>query len=145
MTKAKANAFVLVQFAAIGALLLTGPWLAQPAALLALQLGGLALAAWAILTMGIGNFGASPLPLAEARLVQRGPYAYIRHPMYTGLLLFTLALVLAAPSLLRIAFWLVLLIDLVLKLHYEEALLAAKFSGYPKYQQATKKLIPFIY
>lgn len=141
----KANAFVLIQFAAIGALLLTGPWLAQPAALLALQLGGLALAAWAILSMGIGNFGASPVPLAEASLVQRGPYAYIRHPMYTGLLLFTLALVLAAPSPLRIAFWLVLLADLVLKLHYEEGLLAAKFPGYASYQRSTKKLIPFMF
>lgn len=137
--------FVLVQFTAIGALLLTGPWLVQPAALLALQLGGLALAAWAIFSMGIGNFGASPVPLAEARLVQRGPYVYIRHPMYTGLLLFTLALVLAAPSPLRIAFWLVLVADLMLKLHYEEGLLADKFPGYAKYQRSTKKLIPFLY
>lgn len=141
----KASLFVLVQFAAIGAILLTGPWLPQPPALLALLAAGIALGAWAILSMGIGNFGASPLPLAGALLVQRGPYAYIRHPMYTGLLLATLALVLAAPSPLRIAFWLVLLIDLLLKLHYEEALLAAKFPSYAKYQQATKKLIPFLF
>ncbi|MCL4257203.1 MAG: hypothetical protein KJZ53_01590 [Anaerolineales bacterium] len=141
----KATLFVLVQFAAIGALLLTGPWLPQPPALLALMAAGLGLGAWAILSMGIGNFGASPVPLAEARLVQRGPYAYIRHPMYTGLLLATLALVLAAPSPLRIAIWLVLLIDLVLKLHYEESLLVAKFPGYAKYQVSTKKLIPFLY
>lgn len=141
----KANLFVLVQFAAIGAILLTGPWLAQPWALLALQLAGLALAAWAILSMGIGNFGASPLPLAQGRMVQHGPYAIIRHPMYTSLLLFTLPLVLSAPSPLRIFFWLALLVDLVLKLQYEEGLLRNKFVEYPVYMQRTRRLLPFIY
>lgn len=141
----KANLFVLVQFAAIGGLLLTGPWLPQPPALLALLAVGVALGAWAMLSMGFGNFGASPVPLAEARFVARGPYGYIRHPMYTGLLLATLALVLAAPSPLRIAIWLVLLTDLLLKLHYEEGLLEAKFPQYGEYQRRTKKLVPFIY
>lgn len=141
----KATLFVLVQFAAIGGLLLTGPWLPQPPALLALLAAGVALGAWAMLSMGFGNFGASPVPLAEARFVARGPYAYIRHPMYTGLLLATLALVLAASSPLRIVIWLVLLADLVLKLHYEEGLLAAKFPQYAEYQKRTKKLVPFIY
>lgn len=141
----KANLFVLVQFAAIGTLLLTGPWLPQPPALLALLAAGLGLGAWAILSMGFGNFGASPVPLAAGRFVQRGPYTHIRHPMYTGLLLATLALVLAAPSPLRIVIWLVLLADLVLKLHYEESMLVAKFPGYAQYQKQTKKLFPFLY
>ncbi|HRN51333.1 MAG TPA: methyltransferase [Anaerolineales bacterium] len=141
----KANLFVFIQFAAIGGLLLTGTWLPQPPALLALLAAGVALGAWAMLSMGFGNFGVSPLPLAEARFVARGPYAYIRHPMYTGLLLATLALVLAAPSPLRVMIWLVLLADLVLKLHYEEGLLAAKFPQYTEYQKRTKKLVPFIY
>jgi len=65
--------------------------------------------------------------------------------MYTGLLLAALALVLAASSPLRIVIWLVLLADLVLKLHYEEGLLAAKFPQYAEYQKRTKKLVPFIY
>lgn len=137
--------FVLVQFAALGGILLTGPLLAQAPWLLAAELGGLALGAWAILSMGIGRVSALPTPRADARLVARGPYAYIRHPMYTGLLLFGLALVLAAPNPLRIAFWLVLLVDLVLKLRYEERLLAAKFLEYAGYRERTKKLIPFIY
>ncbi|MCW5873801.1 MAG: hypothetical protein KIS88_04070 [Anaerolineales bacterium] len=141
----KANLFVFVQFAAIGGLLLTGPWLPQPPALLALLAAGGALVVWAMLSMGFGNFGASPVPLAEARFVARGPYAIIRHPMYTGLLLATLALVLAAPSPPRITMWLVLLVDLVLKLHYEESLLGAKFPQYAEYQQRTKKLVPFIF
>lgn len=141
----KANLFVLVQFAAIGGLLLTGPWLPQSPALLALLAAGVVMGAWAMLSMGFGNFGASPVPLAEARFVARGPYASIRHPMYTGLLLATLALVLAAPSALRMIIWLVLLADLLLKLHYEEGLLAAKFPQYAEYQQRTKKLVPFIY
>lgn len=145
MSISKANFFVLVQFAAIGGLLLTGPWLPQPPAQLVLVAAGGVLVVWAMISMGFGNFGASPVPLAEARFVARGPYAAIRHPMYTGLLLFGLGLLAGAPSALRVAFWLLLLVDLLVKLHYEEGLLAAKFPQYAEYQQQTKKLVPFIY
>ena len=137
--------FVLVQFAALIGILATGPLLPARPVLLAVELAGLVLVAWAMLTMGLGKFGALPEPRADARLVTHGPYAAIRHPMYTGLLLFSLPLVLAAPSPLRTGLWLVLLIDLVLKLHYEERLLAAKFPEYAAYRERTKKLVPFVY
>lgn len=137
--------FVLVQFAALGGILLTGPLLPENPVLLAVELAGLALVAWAMLTMGLGKFGALPEPRVGTPLVTRGPYAAIRHPMYTGLLLFSLPLVLAAPSPLRIGFWLMLLVDLLLKLHYEERLLAAKFPEYAAYRKRTWKLVPGVY
>lgn len=137
--------FVLIQFAALGGILLTGPLLAPAPWLLALELGGLALGAWAILSMGIGRVSILPNPRADGRLVTGGPYAAIRHPMYTALLLFSLALVAAAPSGLRIGLWLVLLADLAFKLEYEERLLQAKFPEYGNYAKRTHKLIPFVY
>jgi protein-S-isoprenylcysteine O-methyltransferase Ste14 len=59
--------------------------------------------------------------------------------------LFTLPLVIAAPSPLRIGLWVLLLANLTLKLHYEEGLLRSKFPDYTAYQERTRKLIPFIY
>lgn len=142
---AKPILFVFVQFAALGAILLTGPVLAADPALLALELAGLALGVWAVLTMGILRVSIMPTPQAQAQLVTGGPYRFIRHPMYSALLLFTLPLVAAAPSPLRIGLWLLLLVNLVLKLHYEEGLLLSKFKDYAAYQHRTHKLIPFIY
>lgn len=137
--------FVVIQFAALGGILATGPLVAPAPWLLALQAGGLALGAWAILTVGVGRVSILPNPRASARLVTGGPYAAIRHPMYTGLLLFTLALVLAAPSGLRAGLWLLLLADLLFKLEYEERLLKAKFPEYGEYAAHTRKLLPYVY
>lgn len=137
--------FVLVQFFVLGAILLTGPLVAPAPWLLALEAGGLALGAWAILSVGAGRVSILPTPRADARLVTGGPYAAIRHPMYSALLLATLPLVIAAPSALRITLWAILLVDLLFKLHYEERLLKAKFPDYGDYVKRTRKLIPLVY
>jgi protein-S-isoprenylcysteine O-methyltransferase Ste14 len=141
----KALLYVLVQFAALGGILVTGRLVAPAPWLLALEAAGLALGAWAILAMGVGRVSIVPTPRADARLVTSGPYAAIRHPMYTALLLFTLAQVLAAPSGLRAGLWLTLLADLLFKLEYEERLLKAKFPEYARYAERTRRLLPFVY
>ena len=41
--------------------------------------------------------------------------------------------------------WLVLLADLLLKLNYEEGLLAVRLTGYREYQRQSYRLIPFVY
>ena len=65
--------------------------------------------------------------------------------MYSALLLGTLALVLDAPSPLRWSLWIVLLIDLLIKLHYEERMLQGHFGGYGAYMAGSKRLIPYLY
>ncbi|HEY4666951.1 MAG TPA: isoprenylcysteine carboxylmethyltransferase family protein, partial [Anaerolineales bacterium] len=117
---------------------------ANPALLLLEGAAGM-LGLWAIGTMGIGNFNVTPDVKPRARLVTSGPYRLIRHPMYTALLAGALALVLDAFSPLRLAIWLVLLIDLVVKLNYEERLLSLNLEGYSAHTQRTKRLIPFLY
>jgi protein-S-isoprenylcysteine O-methyltransferase Ste14 len=143
--KLKSYALVLVQFACLGVLALTGPILARNPLLLALEVAALVLACWALLTMRPTNMNVTPDVRPDSVMVSYGPYGFIRHPMYASILLGALALVLDAPSLLRWVIWGVLLVDLVVKLNYEEALLAAHHPAYAALQQKTWRLAPFIY
>ena len=138
-------AFVLIQFICLGLIAITGPLIANSPVLLGAELLGIFLGLWAVLVMRIGNFNVTPTVMAGAKLVEGGPYRFIRHPMYAALLLVTLPLVLDSFSLLRLSIWLVLLVDLVLKLRHEEQLLASEVEGYPGYVSRTKKLLPLIF
>ena len=137
--------FVAVQFLCLGLIAITGPLIARNPVLLAAEMLGIFLGLWAVGVMRIGNFNVTPTVKKGARLVESGPYRYIRHPMYASLLLVTLPLVLDHFSTLRFAIWIVLLADLVLKLRHEERLLAAEVDGYSSYIQRSKRLLPLVF
>lgn len=141
----KSYLLVAIQMLALALIILPGPWLARPPIWLLIELAGLGLGVWAVLAMRLSNFNIVPDVKPTGQLVRRGPYRWLRHPMYTALLLVTLALLLAEFSWPRLLLWLILLADLLIKLNYEEQLLAAHFAEYREYQQATKRLVPLLY
>lgn len=141
----KSIVFVAIQFICLAVIALTGPLLASSPLWLAIEAAGAALALWTLWTWRLGRFNVLPDVLPGARMVTSGPYRFIRHPMYAALLLGTLGLVGDTPTPLRIATWIVLLVDFVLKLNYEEQLLTARFPEYPAYQETSKRLIPRVY
>ena len=141
----KSYTFVFVQFACLGLFAITGPLFPENIILLIVELFGLLLGVWAVLTMGLGRFNITPDPLESSRLVAQGPYSLIRHPMYLALLLVTAPLVTTGLILVRAVLWVILLVDLLLKLNYEEGLLSAQIKGYSEYRQKSYRLIPFIY
>jgi protein-S-isoprenylcysteine O-methyltransferase Ste14 len=124
--------------------MITGPVLASRAIYMGLELLGFALGLWALVTMSVRNLNILPDIRVGSRLVTHGPYRYIRHPMYSALLLVTLALLLDAFSMERLIIWGILAGDLWIKLNYEEQLLTRHFEAYKDYQHRTKRLIPFI-
>ncbi len=108
-----------------------------------LAIGGLVFAAWAGRTMG-RSLTAFPKPV-EAGLVTRGPFAIVRHPMYTGGLgLFVgYSLFASVPAL-------VLTVALAFlragKLRVEERHLVAVYADYGAYQaRVPHRLIPLLY
>jgi protein-S-isoprenylcysteine O-methyltransferase Ste14 len=141
---ASPTSFVLValQVAALAALV--WPWNAaswHPAGFAAI-VPALALKAWTIVHNRPGNFGVLPEPRSNARLVMTGPYAYVRHPLYSGLMLFGLGCAIgwATPW-----HWLALvglLAVLSAKARREETLLAARFAEYAAYAQGTPRFVP---
>jgi len=137
--------FVFIQFFSLAMIGLTGPLIPDSSLLLVIELMGLGLGLWAVATMRVGHFNITPEPLQWSKLVSKGPYQLIRHPMYLALLLTTLPLVIADFSLIRLGFWVTLLIDLVFKMGYEEGLLEERFPGYSQYIESTARIIPGIY
>jgi len=137
-------ALVLIQFLTLGALLLTGSLFANGVGLV-VQILGVLLGLWSLHTMHWGKFNITPDPRPDAMLVQVGPYAFIRHPMYLSIGLFFVPLVISEPTVERWVILMMLCVDLLIKLHYEEQLLRQKFEHYAHYSTKTHKLIPFVF
>ena len=85
--------------------------------------------------------------MAGHRLIDTGPYRFVRHPSYTGALMAFLGL---APCLANWASLAVMLVPVLLvflrRMHVEEdALLQAFGNQYRDYMRRTKRLIPAVY
>jgi len=81
--------------------------------------------------------------IAQARAVVRsGPYAVVRHPLYTGELVALLGTVLVHPGVWSIAVWTAILCLQTYRVRHEEAILAATLEDYRDYQRSTPQLIP---
>lgn len=78
-----------------------------------------------------------PTPVSHADLVQSGVYKFIRHPMYTGLMLVALSCTLDRLSVFGIILFLSFVIVLFAKSSYEERLLLSAFKNYESYRQKT--------
>lgn len=80
-------------------------------------------------------------------LVTSGPYHFIRHPSYCGMLLISLGVVIGYASLIGLAGFVFLLIPgLVFRMRVEENLLLTQFGvEYQEYASRTRKLIPGIW
>jgi protein-S-isoprenylcysteine O-methyltransferase Ste14 len=80
----------------------------------------------------------------EPELVTSGPYRFVRHPIYSGLLLAVLGTALAISL-----YWLIALAFLTAYFTYsatvEERLMTTSFPGeYDSYRARTNMLIPFV-
>ncbi|MCX7009179.1 MAG: isoprenylcysteine carboxylmethyltransferase family protein [Kiritimatiellaeota bacterium] len=114
-----------------------------PAGIVLVGLGA-ALGLWALLVMG-RHLRIMPEPAAEAKLLRRGPYRLIRHPMYSALMLAGPGWLLCDFSWARLACFAVLLPVLALKAAREERLLGEKFPDYAAYRATTRRFIPWVW
>ncbi len=86
-----------------------------------------------------------PEPLAQGRLVDRGPYAVVRHPIYTGVTVAFTGFALRSGSWLALGLTLVLVAFFWLKTGKEEQALRAAYPNYIEYAERVRwRLIPFL-
>lgn len=149
----RGGAWVVAQFALLGAILCAprrGPrWplaLARPARALGLAslVGG-----GGVLTLGFLNLGPNltplPKPKDDATLVQEGLYAYLRHPIYSGVLLLSLGWALLTANTTRLLLVALLARFFEAKADREEAWLLIKFPDYAAYRGRVRRFLPGLY
>jgi protein-S-isoprenylcysteine O-methyltransferase Ste14 len=85
---------------------------------------------------------ASPIPRKNAGLVTGGIYGVVRNPIYTGLLLAGLGLVVFGASLWHIVTWLALLALLAGKARWEERMLRARHPDFDAYAARVGRFVP---
>ena len=104
---------------------------------------GIALAIWARVYLG-RNWGMPTSQKADPELVTSGPYRFVRHPIYTGILIALLGTALAT-NLLGLIIVGLLGAYFYYSASVEEKNLTATFpTAYPAYRASTKMLIPFV-
>lgn len=134
---------LIVGFAA--AIFLAPPALDVPEGLRAAGLT-LCLVGFAIIFAALWAMGrvmqVSPQPKSDGHLVTRGIYGWLRHPMYTGIVLIVVGLAVRDPS---VAVGIVggaLIALLLAKARYEERLLSARYADYAAYRKRTWSVLP---
>lgn len=112
----------------------------------AICLGGLFVRIWAIRTLG--RYFSPVIGIErDHAIVKSGPYRWLRHPSYTGLLLMPIGAVIALGSLAgTVLTTAVVLVALGYRIRVEERMLVRRFGAeYEAYSRATWRLIPWVY
>jgi protein-S-isoprenylcysteine O-methyltransferase Ste14 len=108
-----------------------------------LALAAFAFAWWARLHLGT-LWSSSVTRKEDHTIIDTGPYGIVRHPIYTGLLFGTIALVLVSGRLLAVLGLVAVAIGIVIKARLEERFLSAELGGdaYAAYRKRVPMLIP---
>jgi len=111
---------------------------------LAVFLAGLALAVWARVYLG-RNWGTPMSLKVDPELITTGPYRYVRHPIYSGIILGMIGTTMAVSL-----YWLLAVGLLGAYFIYsatvEERNMERLFpESYPAYKSSTKMLVPFVF
>ena len=104
---------------------------------------GLAVRLWAVMTLG-GSFSTFVQVDDDQAVVTRGPYRWVRHPSYTGLLLIALGFGLGARNWLSLLICTVVpLLGLLPRMAIEESEMTRVLGEqYRSYQRTTRRLVP---
>ncbi|MGH7246707.1 MAG: methyltransferase family protein [Pseudomonadota bacterium] len=114
-------------------------------AAVALTLAGVGFAIWARFFLG-RNWSGIVTIKQDHSLVRRGPYAVVRHPIYSGFLLAALGTALAQGEVRGLVAVALALIGLRMKSRLEETFLLERFGAtYAEYTREVKALIPFVW
>lgn len=107
-----------------------------------------------VLTLGLAAYAywqtngtlpfITPTPDAQAKLVESGIYARVRHPIYTAVLLGGIGSALAHGHVVPLVIALLMVPFFTAKSRYEERLLRAAYPTYAAYMERTHRFLPFL-
>jgi len=135
---------VFLQFGIIAIMVLFSHGVLSSIVAVSIFIVGLLIGLWAINHNKRGNFNIQPKLKEGCKLVTTGAYNYIRHPMYTSVIIMMFAVLVSTPTLLELSFFTMLIMVLVLKAKREERLWSRHDEEYISYKKRTKLFIPYI-
>jgi protein-S-isoprenylcysteine O-methyltransferase Ste14 len=99
---------------------------------------------WALRSFG-SRVSPFPKPVEGATLIERGPYRFVRHPMYSGIIAFTFGAGLAYASPAAMLSGPLFLVFFLAKTGREEEMLVESVAGYRAYRSRVHwRLIPWV-
>lgn len=112
--------------------------------LVLLTLGGFAFACWARVTLGT-YWSSNVARKDDHRIIEAGPYALVRHPIYTGIILSGLATAFERGTILALAGASLLAVSFYIKARMEESFLREELgpAAYDAYRARVPMLVPF--
>ena len=111
----------------------------------ALTLAGILFAVWARFFLG-SNWSGTPMIKQGHELIRSGPYAIVRHPIYTGFLLAILGTVIYIGEMRGLVAFALAITGLKWKSLTEESLMQEQFgTQYADYKRHVKALVPFVW
>ena len=138
------NLLVFFQFLLIGLMvILSKGFFSSPLALILFAIGTI-LGLWALMHNRLGNFNIQPKLRENSKLITTGIYAFVRHPMYTSVIVMMFAFLISSPTVVEILLWIMLIFTLWLKAQREESLWLEHDKAYEVYKKSTKLFIPYI-
>ena len=142
----KSRILVFIQFATIFLMLLPlGGDIKHPYAGIVLIAVGLLIGLAALFKNRLGNFNIRPDIKEGCIFINDGIYGHIRHPMYSSVLTGMLGVLVAYANIYAAALYLILFINLLVKMFYEESLWHCEDERYKEYAKKTYRLVPYIF
>lgn len=138
------NFLVTIQFVIIFILLLINDSIFNNYISFFISLLGFIFGVYTLYFNRMGNFNIRPEIKSNAKLISNGAYKYIRHPMYSCVLVIMGGVIVSNINFINIICYAILIIVLYLKAKKEEILWSEKIKEYSRYKQKTKMFIPFI-
>jgi protein-S-isoprenylcysteine O-methyltransferase Ste14 len=112
---------------------------------LAVTVAGVGFAIWARLTLG-RNWSGTVTVKQDHELIRTGPYALVRHPIYTGITLAAVGTTIFDGRIGSLILVIAALSVVIHKMRIEEQFMTEQFgSDYTSYRQNTKALVPFVW
>ena len=136
--------YVVIQFSCIIYLIFNAQFNLFTLIEYALSFAAVIIGLSALFTMKFDNLNILPNLTKNHELRTTGIYRFIRHPMYSSVLLLSFALLLSNAHIYAQIVMGILLIDLILKSNVEEKLLLDRFDNYQAYRRTTGRFFPFL-